>query len=318
MQTAKPLRNTKLFTKLEKTKHFIANGKARNTSKAYRSDLQDFVDWCRVNGLNHLPAEPSTVALYITDLAERGRRTSTIRRRLSAIKMLMESSGFENPAGDQLVKATMAGIYREKGSAPNHKKPLLMDEIKKMMEELSSTLIGQRDRALLLLGFAGAFRRSELVALNLEDVDFNKAGLIVTMRRSKTDQKGEGYKKGIPYGSNIPTCPVRVLQNWLEQSKINSGALFRSINKSGVLQESRLSDRDVARILKRVAHRAGLNPDDFSAHSLRSGFATQAAINLARFDKIMDQGGWKSELTVKRYIRDGNLFRENAAAKLGL
>ncbi|HEX9654604.1 MAG TPA: site-specific integrase, partial [bacterium] len=161
-------------------------------------------------------------------------------------------------AGDGFYKPV---VSTKKGSAPNHKKPFLMDEIKKMVEEFPSTLIGQRDRALLLVGFAGAFRRSELVALNLEDIDFNKGGLIVTMRRSKTDQKGEGYKKGIPYGSNVSTCPVRALQNWLEQSKINSGALFRSINKSGVLQESRLSDRDVARILKRAAYRAGLNPD---------------------------------------------------------
>ena len=311
-------RNPALIAKIETTKTFIAKSKAENTTRSYAADVRDFVAWCSNNAVQSLPSEPSTVAVYISDLAEQGRKVSTIRRRLSAIKMFNESQGFENPVRDMLVKTTMAGIQREKGTPPEQKKPLLSEDIQKMIAVLPDSLIGVRDRALLLLGFAGAYRRSELVALNVEDIEFNKGGLVIMLRRSKTDQKGEGFKKGIPYGSNLATCPVRTLQDWLQQAAIDSGAIFRTVKKGGVLHDNRLSDRDVARIVKRSAQKAGLNPDDFSGHSLRAGFATQAAINMARFDKIMDQGGWKSELTVKRYIRDGNLFRENAASKLGL
>ena len=311
-------RDIALIKKVEKTKDFIRNSKAPNTTKAYNTDIRHFVTWCEANNLLALPAEPSTLALYVSDMAEGVSKPSTIRRRLSAIKMFSEAKGLQNPAANELVKTTMQGIQRQKGVAPVQKKPALIDDIQKMLKVLPDNLIGLRDKALLLLGFAGAFRRSELVALNVEDLEFNKGGLVVKLRRSKTDQKGEGIKKGIPYGSNLPTCPVRTLKDWLEESKIESSAIFHSIKKGGVLQDKRLSDKDVARIVKRTAQKAGLNPDDFAGHSLRAGFATQAAINMARFDKIMDQGGWKSELTVKRYIRDGNIFRDNAASKLGL
>ena len=178
--------------------------------------------------------------------------------------------------------------------------------------------LGLRDRALILLGFAGAFRRSELVALDIEDCTFGKDGLTVTLRRRKTDQDGAGRKIGIPYGSNPETCPVRTIQSWTEQAGIACGPLFRSTNRHRRIQAGRLSPVDVARIVKKLAERAGLDPAKFAGHSLRAGHATSAAIAGASERSIMNQTGHRSVKMVRRYIRDGSLFRENSAGKLGL
>ncbi len=179
-------------------------------------------------------------------------------------------------------------------------------------------IIGVRDRAMVLLGFAGAFRRSELVALDVEDCTFGKDGLTITLRRSKTDQDGAGRKVGIPYGSNPDTCPVRTIQTWLEMAGIDSGPLFRSINRHGKVREGRLSGIDVSRVVKKLARRAGLDPAKYGGHSLRAGHATSAAIAGATERSIMKQTGHRSVQMVRRYIRDGSLFRENSAGKLGL
>jgi integrase len=191
-----------------------------------------------------------------------------------------------------------------------------------MIQVSDNGLIGARDRAVILLGFAEAFRRSELVALDVEDCVFGRDGLTITLRRSKTDQEGQGRKIGIPYGSNPETCPVRVVQAWLEQSRITDGALFRSITRHGSIQDRRLSGVDVARIVKKLATRAGLDAaqyaPQYAAHSLRAGHATSAAIAGASERSIMSQTGHRSVQMVLRYIRDGNLFRENSAGKLGL
>ena len=187
-----------------------------------------------------------------------------------------------------------------------------------MMANLPDRLLGVRDRALLLVGFAGAFRRSELVSLNVRDLKFTNDGLTVTLRRSKTDQEGSGRKVGIPYGSSPETCPVRSLRAWLEASGIESGPVFRPINRHGQIRPSRLSDRAVALIVKRAAEAAGKDPAEFAGHSLRSGLATAAAIGGASERAIMKQTGHRSTAMVRRYIRDGSLFRENAAARVGL
>jgi integrase len=179
-------------------------------------------------------------------------------------------------------------------------------------------IIGARDRALILLGFAGAFRRSELVGFDAEDCAFGKDGLTVTLRKSKTDQTGAGRKIGIPYGSNPDTCPVRTIQSWLELAAIITGPLFRSINRHGQVQRGRLSGIDVARVVKKLVKRAGLDAAKFAGHSLRSGHATSAAIAGASERSIMAQTGHRSVQMVRRYIRDGNLFRENSAGNLGL
>ena len=186
-----------------------------------------------------------------------------------------------------------------------------------MVDATDATLIGLRDRALILLGFAGAFRRAEIVSLDVGDLGFNRDGLTVTLRRSKTDQQGQGRKIGIPYGSNPETCPVRTLQAWLEEGGVTEGPLFRSLNRHGALQ-GRLSPVGVARVVKKLAERAGLDPAKYAGHSLRAGHATSAAASGASERSIMNQTGHRSVQMVRRYIREGSLFRENSAGKLGL
>jgi integrase len=236
---------------------------------------------------------------------------------LNAITEAHRAVGLESPTHSAIVRNTMKGIRRTKGTASVQKTPALTDDIRAMVHGTDAGLIGGRDRALILLGFAGAFRRSELVGLDSEDCAFGKDGLTVTLRRSKTDQQGEGRKIGIPYGSNPETCPVRTVQAWMEMAGIVAGPLFRSINRHGKLQ-SRLSANDGARIVKKLAERAGLDAANYAGHSLRAGHATSAAIAGASERSIMNQTGHRSAQMVRRYIRDGNLFRENSAGKLGL
>jgi len=204
------------------------------------------------------------------------------------------------------------------GTAPIQKAAALTDDIRAMIDATDAGLIGLRDRALILLGFAGAFRRSELVGLTVDDCAFGKDGLTVTLRRSKTDQAEAGRKIGIPYGSNPETCPVRNLQSWIEQGGVSGGPLFRSINRHGQVQPVGLSGIDVARVVKKLAERAGLDSAKYAGHSLRAGHATSAAIAGASERSIMNQTGHRSVQMVRRYIRDGSLFRENSAGKLGL
>ena len=204
------------------------------------------------------------------------------------------------------------------GTAAVQKTAALTNDIRAMMDATDTGLIGVRDRALLLLGFAGAFRRSELVGLDAEDCAFGRDGLTITLRRSKTDQDGQGRKIGIPYGSNPDTCPVRVLQFWLERVNLTSGPVFRSIDRHGSLKPAKLSGIDVSRIVKKLAQRAGLDSAKYAGHSLRAGHATSAAIAGASERSIMNQTGHRSVQMVRRYIRDGSLFRENSAGKLGL
>lgn len=307
---------TQLNTLTEKAKDYIAQAKAANTVKAYRADWQDFITWCSSHSLTPLPASVETVATYLTAMVEDGKKVSTLQRRISAISQAHQAAGYESPTQALPVRSVMAGIRREKGSAQEGKAPLLTDDIKAMVSILPDNLIGIRDRALLLLGFAGAFRRSELVNLDVEDIEFNGSGIIVTLKRSKTDQAGQGEKKGIPFGNG--TCPVRALQNWLQASGIATGPLFRSINRHGQLQAGRLSDKAVALVVKRVAQAAGLDPDKVSGHSLRAGLATSAAMAGVSERVIMKQTGHKSTGMVRRYIRDGSLFRDNAAGRVGL
>jgi integrase len=264
-----------------------------------------------------LPAAPQTVVLYLTELSAT-RKVSTLVRRLSAISQAHQVAGFDSPAQSAPVRTLMAGIRRAKGTAPAVKAPTLIEDIRAMLATLPDGLSGIRDRALLLTGFAGAFRRSELVGLDRADLEFNARGLVITLRRSKTDQEGHGRKVALPYGSTFETCPVRSMQAWLEESGIIDGPLFRKINRHGQLHVARLSGSAVALIVKRCVGAAGLDASKYSGHSLRSGFATAAAIAGASERAIMNQTGHQSSKMVRRYIRDGNLFHDNAAAKLGL
>jgi integrase len=218
-----------------------------------------------------------------------------------------------------MVRNTIKGIRRTMGTAAVQKAAALTDDIKAMVAMTDGGLIGARDRAMILLGFAGAFRRSELIGLDVADCDFGKDGLTITLRRSKTDQDGQGRKIGIPYGSIPDTCPVRTVQMWMEQAGITTtGPLFRSITRHGKLRPGRLAGIDVARVVKKLAVRAGLDAAKYAGHSLRAGHATSAAIAGATERSIMNQTGHRSVQMVRRYIRDGSLFRENSAGKLGL
>jgi integrase len=302
---------------LEQVREFIRASKAENTLRGYRADWREFCQWCETRGLGPLPAAPETVAAYIAECAGR-LRVGSIQRRINAIGEAHRASGHESPTSAGIVKNTLKGIRRTLGTTPRQKAPTLTDDIRAMVAATDHDLIGLRDRAPVLLGFAGAFRRSELVGLDVEDCSFGKDRLTVTLRRSKTDQDGAGRKVGIPYGSNPETCPVRTIQEWLEQGAVSSGPLFRSINRHGQVQPGRLSPIDVARVVKKLAERAGLDPAKYAGHSLRAGHATAAAISRASERSIMNQTGHRSVQMVRRYIREGSLFRENSAGKLGL
>ena len=298
-------------------REYIQASKAESTLRGYQSDWHDFCAWCEGNRLSGLPAVPETIAAYIAECADR-LKVGSIQRRLNAIAEAHKAAGLETPTHNAIVRNTLKGIRRTKGTAPAQKTAALTSDVRTMVGSAGDGTIGVRDRALVLLGFAGAFRRSELVALDVEDCAFGKDGLVVTLRRSKTDQDGAGRKIGIPYGSNPDTCPVRRAQGWIDAAGISGGPLFRSINRHGQVQPRRLSAVDVARVIKKLADRAGMDPAKYAAHSLRAGHATSAAIAGASERSIMNQTGHRSVQMVRRYIRDGNLFRENSAGKLGL
>lgn len=302
---------------VQKARDYTAQAKAGNTTRAYGADWRDFTEWCRHHGRQSLPTDPQTVAYYITDLAER-RKPSTIQRRLSAISQAHQAAGFDTPTTSMLVRSVWAGIRRAKGTRQEGKSPLLVEDLRLILQHIPDNLTGKRDRALLLVGFAGAFRRRELVSLDAEDIQVTGRGMVILLRRSKTDQEGVGRKVGIPYGSSPLTCPVESLQDWLEASRIDQGPLFRPINRHGQIRKLRLSDKSVALVVKRRAQEAGLDPRRFAGHSLRAGLATTAAIAGKDERAIMEQTGHKSTQMVRRYIRDGSLFRDNAATGIGL
>ena len=302
---------------LDLAREFARRSKAENTLRGYRADWRDFFAWCESHHVRPLPAAPETVAAYIADCAGR-LKVGSIQRRLNAIAEAHKAMGADSPTSAGIVRATLKGIRRTLGTAAVQKAPALTDDVRAMVDVADAGLIGARDRALILLGFAGAFRRSELVGLDVEDCAFGKDGLTVTLRRSKTDQDGSGRKVGIPYGSNPDTCPVRTIQAWIEMAGISGGPLFRSINRHGQGQVGRLAPIDVARVVKKLAVRAGFDPARYAGHSLRAGHATAAAIAGASERSIMNQTGHRSVQMVRRYIREGSLFRENSAGKLGL
>ncbi|MGA2435370.1 MAG: site-specific integrase [Bryobacteraceae bacterium] len=298
---------------------FISAAKAPATRKAYRSDWQQFDRWCSEHGLISLPASPETVTLYLAALAA-SHRPATLQRKLTSISKAHQAAGYPSPATMQhaAVSETLKGIRRTFGTAQPGKEPLLTADILKMLDSLPESPLGLRDRALLLIGYAGGFRRSELAAITVEDVAETADGLIIRLPRSKTDQEGQGSSVALPYASQAATCPVRCYRAWLENSGIAAGPVFRSIDRHGKLSEAALDSGSIARIVKRAAADAGLDPAGYAGHSLRAGFATQAFLNGAPELAIMRQTRHRSLATVRKYIRDRSLFRENPAAKLGL
>jgi site-specific recombinase XerD len=300
-----------------RTQDYAQAAKAESTRRAYRSDWADFLAWTQWQQRAALPATPDTVARYLTELADAGKRPSTLQRRRAAIAFAHVQAGQEPPTRSILVEEVMAGISRKLGKAQKGKTPALTADIRAMVRCLSGDLRGVRDRALLLLGFAGAFRRSELVALDVEDIEACHDGLLITIRHGKTDQEGIGRLLGIPRGEHAETCPVRAYENWLHAAGITSGPVFHGVSRHGALLE-RLSDKGVARVVKHAAEAAGLDPTHYSGHSLRAGLATSAAAAGVLDRDIMQQTGHKRVETLYKYIRKANIFRDNAAKQVGL
>lgn len=301
----------------EKARGYALNSKAANTLRAYRADWRKFTAWCDERQLIPLPATAETVAMFAAELAG-AEKASTLQRRMSAIAEAHRAAGFESPTRAGIVQNVLAGVRRAHGSAQEGKAALLTQDILAMVATCDEDLAGLRDRALILLGFAGAFRRGELVALRVGDLTFTSSGLVIAVRRSKTDQEGQGAKKGIPFGASERSCPVHAVRKWLEAARLSSGPVFRGVNRWSQVQSISLSDRAVALIVKRLATAAGLNPKLYAGHSLRAGLATQAAMNGVEERLIQNQTGHKSVNVLRRYIRDGNLFRQNAAGSVGL
>jgi integrase len=269
--------------------------------------------------LREFTAVPETVAYYLTALA-RSHKPATLQRRLTALSKAHQAAGHPSPASTQhaAVGEIFKGIKRTVGTAQPGKEPLFTLEIRKMIAALPQNLQGARDRALLVIGFAGGFRRSELAALDTDDVAETDDGLVLSLRRSKTDQEGQGSKVALPFGSQPETCPVRSFRAWKAAAGITEGAVFRGVNNRGQLAGIRLDSGSVARIIKRACRRAGLDPAPYAGHSLRAGFCTQAYLNGVPELSIMRQSRHQSLDTVRKYIRDRSLFRDNPAAKLGL
>lgn len=310
-------RPTGLGGTTEKARKYISQSKADNTIKSYKSDWQDFTNYCKEKDLACLSADVDTVINYVADMAET-KKVSTIVRRLSSISQAHQAAGCGSPTFSFGVKAVVKGIKKTKGSIPNKKTAAVIEDIRVMINTLGGKLIDIRDRALILIGFAGAFRRSELVSIEMDDIEFNRDGLTIMLKNSKTDQEGQGFKKGIPYGSHADTCPVRSLQDWLQAAKITSGPLFRRMNPKGEVGTTALSDKAVARIVKKLAEAAGLDEKKYSGHSLRSGLITTAANRGVDERSIMKQSGHKSLTVMRGYIQDATLFKNNAATNVGL
>lgn len=296
---------------------YIDSAKADATVRGYRSDWRQFLAWCTERRLDALPAAPETVALYLT--AQAGvKATATLQRHLTSISQAHQHAGHDTPTTAPVVRQTWRGIRRTFGTASVGKAPARTAEVRAMVATLDDRLISVRDRALLLVGFAGAFRRSELVALDVDDLADTADGLVVTVRRSKTDQEGAGETIGVPYGSDPSTCPVRAYRAWLEAAGITAGPVFRPVDRHSHMADRRLGDRAVAEVVKRCAAAAGLDPAQYAGHSLRAGLITAAAEAGVAERDIMRQSRHKSVPVMRRYIRGATVWQANAAAAVGL
>ncbi|MFC7739346.1 site-specific integrase [Roseomonas sp. GCM10028921] len=290
-----------------------------DTRRAYRAAWADFTAWYEANGREALPAAPETVGTYLAARAS-SLRAATLALRLVAIGQAHRLAGHRMDAGHPAIRKTLQGIRAVHGSAPRKKDAAVAAVIRDMADVLAKRpgLRAVRDRALLLVGFAAALRRSELVALDVADLAFVPEGLVLTIRRAKTDGEGRGVEIGIPFGSSERTCPVQALRAWLDRAGIQEGAVFRSVNRHDRLGAARLSDRDVARVVKACVEAAGYDATAFAGHSLRSGFITTAARAGVPEAHIQNQSRHKSLPVLRGYIRRGSLFVDNAAARVGL
>ncbi|MDC0426793.1 tyrosine-type recombinase/integrase [Pelagibacteraceae bacterium] len=304
----------------EETLLNLKNSKSVNTVRAYKSDFNDFGLFCVQSGFKALPTEPKIVSLYLTYLSTKNVKLSTIKRRLVSIGVIHRMKGHYLDTKHPAIVENLMGIKRRKGTIQKGKKPILINNLKKLIDVIDEEKIEDinklRDKSILLIGFAGGFRRNEIVSLDKEDLEFVFEGLKITVKRSKTDQFGEGLTKGIPYFEKVAYCPVTILQKWINISKITKGPLFRKISKGSRLLENRLTDQTVALIIKKYLNKSGIDSSNYSGHSLRSGFATSAAESGAEERSIMAMTGHKTTQMVRRYIQEANLFKNNALNKI--
>ncbi|MBD1160406.1 tyrosine-type recombinase/integrase [Pelagibacterales bacterium SAG-MED14] len=304
----------------EETLLNLKSSKADNTIRAYKSDFNDFELFCIKNGFKSLPTDPKIISLYITYLSKKDSKMSTLKRRIVSIGVIHKMKGHYLDTKHPAIIENIMGIKRRKGSLQKGKKPLLINNLKKIInvidENIEDEIKRLRDRSIILIGFSGGFRRNEIVSLDYNDLEFMKEGLKIVLRKSKTDQFGEGSIKGLPYFDNTQYCPVISISRWLEISKINSGPLFRRFKKGLGLSENRLTDQTVALLIKEYLNVAGIDNKNYSGHSLRSGFATAAAESGAEERNIMAMTGHKSTQMVRRYIKEANLFKNNALNKI--
>ena len=304
----------------EETLLNLQNSKANNTVRAYKSDFNDFGIFCSQNGFKSLPSEPKIVSLYLTHLSTKDAKMSTLKRRLVSIGVIHKLKGHYLDTKHPAIIENIMGIKRRKGSIQKAKKPILINSLKLIINAIDQQnkqgIKKFRDRSIILIGFSGGFRRNEIVSLDSEDLDFVPEGLKINIKRSKTDQFGEGFTKALPYFDSSQYCPVVSLKNWLDISKITSGPVFRRFVKGSKLSENRLTDQTVALLIKEYLNLAGIDSKHYSGHSLRSGFATSAAESGAEERNIMAMTGHKSTEMVRRYIKEANLFKNNALNKI--
>lgn len=295
---------------------FARTSRSIATLRAYRSDWQDFAAWCAGTGLSPLPVAPTTIGLYLTSRA-RQLTIATLRRRVASISVAQKLSGHRVDTRHPAIADVLSGIGRQLGSRPDRKNAISVDELRQMLRKLPDSIAGARDRAILLIGFAGAFRRSELASLNLDDLTFNSRGAAIMVRRSKTDQQGLGATIGIPR-SRKATCPVAALETWLAAGRIVAGPVFRPISRHGHVSPLRLSDEALAHVVKLAAERIGLDPRKYAGHSLRRGFMTAASAAGADLAQIMRQSRHRSTAVAMSYVDEGRLFSNPASRAIGL
>ena len=304
----------------EETLINLQSSKASNTVRAYKSDFSDFGVFCVQNGFKSLPSEPKVVSLYLTHLSTKDAKMSTLKRRLVSIGVIHKLKGHYLDTKHPAIIENIMGIKRRKGSFQKAKKPILINSLKKIInvidQQKKEEIKKLRDRSIILIGFSGGFRRNEIVSLDYDDLDFVPEGLKLSIRRSKTDQFGEGFTKALPYFDSSQYCPVVSLKKLLDLSKIRSGPVFRRFSKGSKLSENRLTDQTVALLIKEYLNLAGIDSQNFSGHSLRSGFATSAAESGVEERNIMAMTGHKSTEMVRRYIKEANLFKNNALNKI--
>jgi site-specific recombinase XerD len=298
----------------------LKNSKANNTIRAYKSDFKDFELFCANNGFKSLPTEAKIISLYLTYLSTKEVKISTLKRRLVSLGVIHKLKGFYLDTKHPSIVENLMGIKRRKGVIQKGKKPILINNLKEIINAIdqynNEELTKLRDRSVILIGFSGGFRRNEIVSLDYDDLDFVTEGLKINLKRSKTDQFGEGSVKGLPYFNNSRYCPVLSLKKWIKVSNIDSGPLFRRFSKGSKLTENRLTDQTVALLIKKYLKLAGKDSKNYSGHSLRSGFATSAAESGAEERSIMTMTGHKSTEMVRRYIKEANLFKNNALNKI--